>query len=473
MFSIALAVGACSTIFCAISAVLWQWLPVPRAHELVAVSYTGPYGQDVRPISYEDYLDYRAQTQALSGLAAYSVVNVAVGSGDRAEYVAGVLASGNLFTVLAAQPVRGRVLTPADDSAPTANAVAVISERIWRSHFNASPDAIGESIRLNGTPFTIVGVVRTDLRTMVGLVVDVWAPLSMQERLDPGENKRADRGVSFLSVIGRLREGRSIEQARTELAAAATRMERAYPSPQRADPRRVRIDPATLLPAGARAGATFVAGFLSLATGVTLALACVNLANLLLARATARRREFGVRLAVGATRARIVLQLLMESVILSLCGGAVGLLLALIATRAIVRMIPQTPTPLAVDLSPDARVLALTLLLSLATGIAFGMSPALRASDLSITDALSDVTAGGGQSRHRRRRRDRLVAVQVALACLLLVVSGLCLRSLQAAEAVESADSAGATFCWDRSIPDYAATPPSAGPRSTVNSCGA
>ncbi len=146
----------------------------------------------------------------------------------------------------------------------------------------------------------------------------------------------------------------------------------------------------------------------------------------------------------------------MESVILSLCGGAVGLLLALIATRAIVRMISQTPTPLAVDLSPDARVLALTLLLSLATGIAFGMSQTLPVSNVR-SRRMSDVTVWGGQSRLRLRRCDRLVAVQVGRACRRLIVSGLCLRSLQAAEAVESADSAGATLCWDRYDPDYKA----------------
>jgi predicted permease len=437
ILSIALGIAANTTVFSIVNGLLLGDLPVSEPDRLVAFS-------GGRSMSYPDYVDYRDQARdVFEGVAAhFPVVPASLGGTGEPERVWGQLVSGNYFSVVGVRPALGRGVAPAEDEAPGRDAVVVLSHALWRRRFGADPAVIGRTVPLNGQPYTIIGVTPPGFRgTDRGIVAEFFAPLSMFAQLMPDlavrGNPTQQRGNSWLSVSARLKRGVSRQQALAAVAVIKNRIDDTYFKGN--EGRRQR--PVTLAKSGGLVAnlGKFVVGLMAVlmaVVGGVLTIACANVANLLLARATARQKEIAIRLSVGANRGRLVRQLLTESVLLSLLGAAAGFALAVWAARVISRLQLPFPLPIVFDFTPDLRVLAFTAALSLFTGILFGLAPALRATRPDLVAALKNETTVFGRTR-RFGVRDALVVVQVALSLVLLAGSGLFLRSLQSASSID------------------------------------
>jgi predicted permease len=439
VLSLALGIGANTTIFSLLNALLLRPLPGRDPARLATVytsDYSGPlYGAS----SYPDYLDFRTESQAFDGLAAYGVQPVVLSEGGESQRALAQLVSGNLFDVIGLRVAYGRTVLPAEE-APGQHPVAVVSDALWRTRFGADPALVGRTIALNGRPYTVVGIAPAGFAGMLrGISMDVFVPLAMRPALT-GESLD-ERGNRGLILIGRLKPGLEIEDARSELSLIARRLHASYAdnwTNRLGEPRVVSVLPehaSRVVPQVRGAVAGFL-GVLLAAVGLVLLLACSNVASLLLARASVRRREIAVRMALGAGRARLVRQLLAESLLLACGAGALGVALAAISLRLILAFQPPLPVSLALGLELDRRVLLFALLLSIATGVVFGLWPALRASSASPIESLK---AGASGSRVRRRfaARDALVIAQVAGSLVLLIGAGLFLRSLSNARAID------------------------------------
>jgi len=437
--SLALGVGANTTIFSLLNAFLLQPLPGREPARLATV-YTSDYS---RPLdgasSYPDYLDFRTGSRAFEGLAAYGMKPLLFTESGESQRILAQLVSGNLFEVLGLRAAYGRTILPAEETVGQ-HPVVVLSDSFWRSRFAADPAVVGRSVALNGKPYTVVGVGPAGFTGLIrGIGVDLFVPLAM----DPSLTGDAldSRGSRGLLLVGRLRQGARVEEARAELAVVARRIHASEPDQwtnRLGEPRTVNVlpeDASRVLPVARGPIAAFL-GVLFVAVGLVLLIACTNLASLLLARANVRRREIAVRLALGAGRARLVRQLLTESLLLSLVAGALGVALAALALQLILAFQPPLPFSLALGLELDRRVLLFTLLLSVATGVSFGLLPALRASAASPIESLK---TRGAEAKRRRwiGLRDALVVAQVAGSLVLLVGAGLFLKSLSRAQAID------------------------------------
>jgi predicted permease len=436
--SLALGVGANTAIFSLVDALLLQPLPGREPSRLVTVytsDFSGPrYGASSHP----DYLDFRSRGSAFEGLAAYNLKPLLFTADGESRRVWAQLVSGNFFDVLGLGAAYGRTILREEEQ-PGQHPVVVLSDALWRSRFAADPAVVGCSVTLNGTPFTVVGVGPPGFTGLVrGMGVDLFVPIAMDPVLS-GDSLE-ERGNRGLFLIGRLARGASVEQARAQLAVVAGQLHAAHPD-QWTD-RRGAVRVVSVLPEDAsrvlpmiRGPISAFLGVLFAAVGLVLVIACSNLASLLLARANARRREIAVRLALGARRSQLVRQLLTESLLLSVLAGALGAALAAIALRLIVALQPPLPFSPALALALDWRVLSFALLLSLATGVGFGLLPALGASRTDPVRSLQDRSAGAPP--RRLAVRDLLVIAQVAGSLVLLVGAGLCLRSLSHAQAID------------------------------------
>jgi predicted permease len=438
--SLALGIGANTTIFSLLNALLLQPLPGREPTRLATV-YTSDFsGPLYSASSYPDYLDFRAQSRSFEDLAAFGVMPVVITDRGESRRVIGQFVSGNFFEVLGLGAAYGRALLPAEDD-PGAPAAAVLSDAFWRSRFAADPSVVGREIALNGRPFTVVGVGPAGFSGMLrGLSPDLFVPLAMRPGLGGGSlESRGDRG---LMLFGRLGPGKSVADARAELDVVARRLHASYPDQwtNRLDqPRSVSVlpeDASRVLPA-VRGPVSAFLGVLLAAVGGVLLIACTNVASLLLARASARRREIAVRVALGASRGRLVRQLLAESLVLAAVAGALGTALAVVCQRLILAVQPPLPVTLALGLGMDVRVLAFALVLSLATAVLFGLWPALRASRARPVESLK-ARSGEAAARRRLSARDALVVAQVAGSLVLLVAAGLFLRSLANARAIDA-----------------------------------
>jgi predicted permease len=440
VMSLALGIGANTAIFSLVNALLLRPMPVARPSEIVSVftsDFSGPlYGAS----SYPDYLDFR-RVDALSGLAAWAPTPVALAQGGESQRLFAEAVSANYFDVLGVRPALGRGFVPEEDSGP--HAVAVIAYGLWRRAFGADPGVIGRSVTLNGTPFQVVGVAPPEyVGVLRGLAMDLWIPLSMQDVARTGRSGLTNRGNRGVFLTGRLAPHTDIAGAQARFDALAAGLHRDYPQnwtdvQQRG--RRITL----VSEAGGRVFPEVrgpVLGFMALlmtVVGLVLLIACANLANLLLARASTRRREIGIRLALGAGRATLIRQLLTESVLLSLLGGAAGALGAAWTADVLSTFRPPLPVPVVLDLALDLRVLAFAVLVSIATGVFFGLAPALAATRTDVVSALKDDGAGTGTGPQRSRLRSALVVGQVSVALLLLVGSGLFVRSLRNAHRID------------------------------------
>ena len=447
VLTLALGIGANTAIFTVVNALLLKMLPIKAPEELVVVGnpavvssrWNGTPATEF--FSYPLYREFRENSRVFNGLiAAATEDHIAVDAGATGaaleEEIDGRLVSGNYFPVLGVDLAAGRLLTESDDSEQGANPVVVLSYGYWSQKFGSSPAIIGKQIRLNGSPYTVVGVAQPGFRgDVVGENFAVFMPLSMQPQIMREEAVRNDPHVSWLSLIGRLKPGISIAQAKANINLVFQQaIKGQFGTRLNADD----LDEIAKQQIEVISGGSGLSGFraeyrtplllLMGIVGLVLLIACVNVANLLLARARARSKEIAVRLAIGASEARLLRQLLTESILLALVGGASGALFSVWGVRLLVTLFGSSAESL--PLSPDLRVLSFTLLISLAAGVFFGLVPALSALRVQVNSTLKDASRAP-EAGFRFAWGKGLVAGQVALSLLVLFGASLLLRSLE------------------------------------------
>jgi predicted permease len=444
--SIALGIGANTAIFTLVDQVLLRPLPVHEPDRIVQVTRSGPfYGSnwgDGSEISVPMFEHLRTNSRdVFEGMFARFAYAVHVGFQGQTERVAAELVSGAYFQTLGLAPAAGRTLLPSDDGTPGAPAIAVLSHAFWMTRFGGDPAVVGQPIVVNAVPYTIAGVAPEGFSGIeLGRPAQIFLPLTMKPQVTPAWNGLDDPRFAWARVFARLKPGVSREQALAALQPlyrAQIAEEIALPgfANAAASAREGYLtSEVAVVPGGQgrsnfrRATATPLWMLMAIAAGLLL-IASANVANLLLARAAGRRREMGIRIALGATRGRLARQLLVESLLLAFAGGALGLLVARAGAPLVLGFFatPELPEPVAT--TPDARILAFSFLLSAVTGILFGLAPAIQASRPDVTTTLKDESGsvmGGGAARFRKG----LVAVQVALSLLMLAGAGLFLRTL-------------------------------------------
>ena len=441
LVSLALGIGANATVFSLIDAVLLRPLPVPEPERLVSV-YASRAGEPYRSSTFADYVDY-ATADVFSGLAATAAWEYSMAADDTSRLVAGELVSANYFEVLGVPPTIGRGLAAAGNGSEALGTIAVISHSLWRKAFGGDPEVIGKGMRLNGHPFSIAGVAPEGFSgPSLGSRTEIWVPLdnyptvatgfwSHFQAVDYDEQRgRGGNRIAMWDLIGRLSPGVSLDQARAALVALDHGLAERYPETNTGQAATLVPAAEAATPLASRGDAMRFMLLLGAAVGAALLIACTNLANLLLARADHRRREIGIRLAVGANRGRLVRQLLTESLVLATLGGGAGLLMTSWAFDLLAPF--RLPGGIAIGelgLRIDPAVVGFTLGASLLTGLLFGLAPALVAARNDPQDALEDRASNLGPTNGRFQ--DTLIAVQVGLSVVLLVAAGLFARSLQ------------------------------------------
>ncbi len=429
--TLSLGIGANTAIFSLVNTVLLRPLPVSQPEQLVQVYGTLHNGSDYTIQSYLNYKDYRDRNTVFSGLIAYRFAPMSFSHEGLNERVWGYLVSGNYFDVLGVQPFLGRYFAPEEDKTPGSHPVAVISYGCWQKRFASDRDVVGKTLSLNRHVFTVIGIAPKGFNgTEVAYAPEVFVPTMMAREIEPGNGWLESRDSDNIFVVGRLKPG--VTSAQAESALQAITLQLAKEHPHENEGRGVRLMTPGLFIPDIRNSVISFSSVLMGVVGLVLLLACVNLANLLLARATERRKELAIRLAVGASRARIIRQLVTESVLLSLAGGLGGVLLAAWINDLVAAIKLPTDIALVFDLHLDWRVLVFALVVSLATGIFFSLLPALQSSKPDLVPALKDEVSMAGF--RRSRLRNALVVAQVALSLVLLVCAGLVVRSLQVAQ---------------------------------------
>ncbi len=435
---LALGIGATTTIFSVINTLFLRPPAHVRQPERIVAVFTSDFsGPRFGTSSYPDFVDFAAGTPGLEGLAATTLRPFSVATGTESFRVMGEMVSDGFFELLGVPLAQGRGFVPGG-----AETDAVIGHGLWQRRLGGAADVIGRTVRLSGHTFTIVGVAAEGFDgTMRGLRVEVWTPLTAQRVLSPGDAMLTERGDRGLFLVGRLRSGVTPTEAQSQLGVVAARLHQAYP--ERWTDRTGSGRMVTVLPErDARILPTIrgpVRQFLALLMGVAclvLAVCCANLANLLLARGTVRRREVAVRLALGGSRGRLVRQLLTEGLVLSTAGAVAGVVLATWATGGLAALEPPMPVPVALAFPLDGRILLFTVLVSVLTVVFSALAPALRATRLDGTTALRGDLAAAGAGR-RIGLRDGLVIVQVAVSLVILAAAGLFLASLRNATRID------------------------------------
>ncbi len=446
--SLAIGIGLNTALFALLDGTILRRLPVDRPEQLVDVYTSDVDGFSWYGSSYPDYLDLRRGTRTLSGLVGYVPAVGAVRFGDRTRTLAGEAVTGNYFQLLGVPAAHGRTLRP-DDDRPGSSPVVVISSGLWSDLFAEDPEVIGRSLRIGGRSYAIVGVAPEGFGGLTPPVLrpGFWMPMAWIDDVQPtvmhngspapGSTRLESRGLRWLLVKGRLRDGETEASANGDLNGIMQALEAAHPDSNEG----LR---ATVIPTGDVSTHPMVeerlrAGALSLLVllGLVLLIACANVAGLLLARASARRREIGLRLAVGASRGRLLRQLLVESMVLALFGVAGGIALAwgLLAGLGAVRV--SLLVPIALDLSLTGRVLALAVVAAMGAGIAAGLMPAWAGTRSSVLDALAGRSPDWSIGGRRWSLRQALVALQIAVCLMLLVVAGLLSRNLLVASRID------------------------------------
>ncbi len=413
LLTLALGIGANSAVFSIVNAVLLSPLPYPDANRLVVLWQSLPE-VPTNSVTGPDFEDWRKQARSYDGLAAAMPDDFNLTGTQLPRSYGGMQVSANFFSVLGVHPRLGRTFTPEEEHAG-ADHVAIVSAGMWRGALGASPDAIGRKIVLNGEPFTVIGVMPPKFQFVIEKA-DVWVPLAI-------ENNN-DRHTHALFVVGRLKQGVTIEEARTELTGIAARLAKAYPETD-ANWTATVISLRDQMTGGVRMAMLVLLA----AVGLLLLIACANTANLLLLRAAGRRREIGIRIAIGASAGRIIRQSLAESLLLALLGGALGLLVAWAAVQTVVALNPGS-LPRMDEVRMDGTVLWFTFGISCLAGIGFGLLPALQAAREDIHHSLREGAKGTGGGVRGHRTRNTLVGVEVGVSLVLLIGASLLVRSL-------------------------------------------
>ncbi|MGH7475413.1 MAG: ABC transporter permease [Longimicrobiales bacterium] len=428
--TIALGIGATTSIFSVVYAVLLRPLPVPEPEGLVSVHTQREDRSLTASISLPDYLDYAA-ADAFSGVAAHHLSDITLSAGGEAQIGLGLDVSGNYFDVLGLRPAIGRFFDASEARDRDAPRVVVISHALWQRSYGGVVEAVGATVRVNGEPLTIIGVAPGGFHgTMIGAHVDAWLPLGLYATLNPGRDPYRRANMQWLQMFGRLRGGVELQQAEVSIATIGSRLAAAHEYFEGEEPSGARVEPFSSIPPMFRAG---VAGFMVLlltTSLLVLLIAAVNVAGMLLARATVRKREVAVRLAIGAGRPRLVRQLLTESVLLAVVGGSAGVLLAYWAVDLLERIRPPFAASFRIEFGVEPLVLGFAVGISLLTGVLFGLAPAFQSTGLRVSAALREAAAAGGT---RNRLRSTLVGAQVAISVVLLIATGLFVRTLREA----------------------------------------
>jgi putative ABC transport system permease protein len=431
VISLALGLAANVTLFSWVQGLILRPLAgVAGQDRLLILDGVSRGGVDQR-LSYPDYRDLRDRLTVFSGVFAHGMQPLGLSRDERAERIWGEIVSGRFFEVLGVEPAMGRLLGPDDDLFPGAHPVVVLSHAFWERRFASDRNAVGETVQLNGTTFTIVGVApRGFSGAVTSLNMDVFVPLMMQAQIVPGGSRFEARDVHWLGAVGRLKPGAGIEQARAELERVSLELGREHPKTN--EGARIEAFPLWDAPFGATNLMRPVLATLGGVIAMALLVACANVASLLLARSVDRRREMVTRQSLGATRWRLVRQLLVESLLLAFVAGAAGAITSAWSSGLLRAFVPPTSFPIRLTFSLDGRALAFAAVLSATTGILFGILPALGTSRSGIGGALrQDARAVLGGTR--LRFRNTLVVAEVAVASVLLAAAGLFLHALSAA----------------------------------------
>jgi predicted permease len=430
VLSIALGTSATTTVFSWIQALLLDPLPgVEQGSRLVTLETTvaGSYIDT----SYPDFKDYRDRAKFLSGIAVFKDAKIAMGEGEQSQWVAAEVVSGNFFDVLGVKPRVGRLFTTEEQQeVPDKYAVAVISGRLWKRSFHSDPAMVGRTMKFNGYPFTIVGVAQDDFKgSIVGAAFDVWLPVMMLKEIN-GSAWLNTRAARPLHAIARLTPKADLATAQRDIQNIAQQLEQSYPTVN-AGTSAVLL-PLWKAPYGAQAILGTLLGILMGIAVVVLLIVCSNVANLLLIRSVMREKEICTRLALGSSRKRIVGQLLLESLVLSLLGTAAGVLLTFVMKDSLRFLVPQSDKPIALNASIDGTVLAFSVLLALVTGVLFGLAPALKATKVNLVEALNQ--GGRGGSAGKTGLRAVFVVSSVAFGLLATIGAGLFMESFKNAK---------------------------------------
>jgi len=439
VLTLALGIAANSTIFSWINSTLLNPIPgVARTSNLVTVMRGVRSEHPTPPFSYLDYRDLRGNNRSFSGLLAYHHDYASLTGSGKPERIYAVLTSANYFDVLGIRPILGRGFVPEEERPVEGSAaVAVISYDLWQSHFGGDRSIIDRRIEINRYPYTVVGIAPPGFQgCMTGLRGDVWIPLVMARQVWGFGGTLDDRSDFWLNVLGRLQPGIDARQAEGELNLLMQRIAEHYPDTHQG-PNQISLDPLWRSPFGAN---VYLYATLPLLLGLAallLLLACANVANLLLVRSIPRRREIAIRLSMGASRWRLVRQLMMESLLLGLAGGALAVFITTWTAGTFSAFVPSTTLPLTLNGHTDHTVVLVTLAIAIATAVVFGVLPALRSSNVAPVTVMKEEAGSVSGGLHKSRLASSLVVVQIALSVLLLVCAGLFTRSLESAQRLD------------------------------------
>ena len=444
--SLAIGIGFNTALFAVVDALLFKPLPVAAADRLVDLFTSNSFGtSSYSTSSYPDYVDLSAANDVFEGMAGYSPMFAALNLDGRSRLAMGEIVSGNYFQVLGVPAAVGRTILPSDD-VPGAARVAMVSHRYWTRELGAAPDVVGKTLRLRGNAYVVVGVTPRDFNGMVPVLApELWIPVVASLDVEPvgmrdaipsptGTTRLDRRADRWMFIRARLKPGATVDQARANLSVLMSRLDLANPITNKDRRLTLKATNDVHFHPSVDPVAVPIAVGLMVVVGLVLLIVCANVASMLLARASGRQKEIGIRLAIGASRGRLVQQLLTESSVLSSLGAAGGLLLAWWATRILSSLTVPLPIPLVFDLRIDVRVLAFTLGATALAGVLAGLVPALQASKPNLVADLRGEAAGSRTAGRLWTLRDALVAGQIAVTALLLVVAALLTRSLVAAQ---------------------------------------
>ncbi len=445
VLTLGLGIGANTTVFTVINTLILNPLPVPNSSELAALSITkaGATAKSSAPLplSYENLKDYQARNGVFRSLAGYTSPHpVTWRSAAGSQGMFAQLVTGNYFPTLGLSPARGRFFFPEEDTHPGAHPVAVMNYGTWQARFGGSPDILGKTLRLNDIVFTVIGVAPPHFIGVTALFgPDLWIPAAMAQQLLPDNMQGvfSDRGKAVFQGVGRLKPGVSQAQAQANMTTIAADLARQYPESNQGQTAAVRPIRDVLFGGNGSSSSQilFASAGLLIVVGLVLLIACSNVANLLLARSAVRQQEMAVRLALGASRRRLVRQLLTESMFLGFLSGVFGLCIGYAGLRLLFRALPSSANFITPNL--DATVFVFALLISLATGFLFGAIPAFKASRTSVAETLKEEARTTGRSRKKLTLANALLVGQVAFSFLLLMTAALFLRSIGRAYGID------------------------------------